>query len=328
MHFTRTGPDNLRRFTPTMLRSDLTAMGRIIRLETNSPALRHQVGKTFDHNGSAPSGPGDFVWRLVVEDVEEPHPPQGEISGMSVDGLHLFHIGQGSFFAVDRAARLAIGFVRGELVKDRQGFERLFLAPLFTATAESLGLTAFSAACLALEGKGLLVLGPSQECKTICCFAASKKGLQFHSNQVVFLDSLGGELRAWGDFWPADLGPESAKAFPELVNRGLAAGSGDSTVQGVEGLQLRARGTQSVRPACGVILSPHVGGIRIRKQMDRRAWEAMAQENCLVTNHERWGAEQDDMVRILGSLPAYQLDYRGDPFSVVEAFRSILEAAP
>jgi len=328
MHFARTGPDNIRRFTPTLLRSDLTALGRIIRLETNSPAILQQVNKTFDHCGMTPSGQGDFLWRLVVEGDEESPPPLAEISGMSVDGLYLLNIGQGSFFGLHRATRLAIGFVRGELVKDSQGFEQLFLAPLFTATAESLGLTAFSAACVALEGKGLLVLGPTQDYKTLCCFAASKKGLRFHANQVVFLESTAGELRAWGDIRPATLCQESVRVFPEFVSRALSASSGESAFQGLEGLQAHARGAQSVRPACSVILSTDGEGTPMRQLVDRREWEAIVEENCLVMNRQCWGAEHADVVHSLRRLPAYRLPYRGDPFSVAEDFRSILETAP
>ena len=328
MHFPRTGPDILRRFTPTQLVADLRAMGRTIRLQTNSPSILQQVGKAFDRYAPTLSGQGEFLWRLVVENDAGLHPPWPAFSGISADGLHLLNIGQNSFFGVDPKARTAVGFAAEELVNDDLGFETLFLSGLFTTTAESLGLTALSAACVGLGEKGLVVLGPPQSGKTMCCFAASTRGLQFHSDQVVFLDLVGGELRAWGDFWPLTFYPEATRLFPELEASAQPLQCGESTLLCLDKGTIPGTESHSILPSCCVVLTKPAERIAKMRTLGRLEWEAMIRQNCLLRDSARLGAEFAEVLRLLGNLPAYQLAHGGDPISAVELFRSILNTAP
>jgi hypothetical protein len=328
MDFARTGPDILRRFTPTPLVADLDAMGHTIRLQTNSPAILRQVGKAFHRFGSTLSGQEEFLWRLVGENDTGLHPPWPEPSGISVDGLHLLNIGQHSFFGVDQKARTGVGFVAEELVKDEVAFEKLFLAGLFTATAESLGLMAFSAACVALGEKGLVVVGPPQSGKTMCCFAATTRGLEFYSDQVVFLDSVGGELRAWGDFWPATFYPEATRIFPELEGSAQPLQCGEATFLCLDRNPFRVSEPRSIRPSCCALLTRSAERVAKITPLGRFEWEAIIRRNCLLRDGGHQGAEFGEVLRRLGSLPAYELAYEGDPASAVELFRSILDKAP
>ena len=129
----RTGPDIIRRFTPTPLVADLRAMNCAIRLETNSPAVLQQVCDAVGGRRSSETAPQRFLWRLVSDVGADSHLPWSAPSGFSANGLLLENIGQHNFFAVDAEARIAVGFVAEGLVNDPE-FEKRFAARLVSAT--------------------------------------------------------------------------------------------------------------------------------------------------------------------------------------------------
>jgi hypothetical protein len=133
----RTGPDILRRFTPTPLLADLRMMNGVIRLETNSPAILRQAREAAAGQSPLVTAPRRFLWRLVSNALADSHLPSAVPSAISAHGLHLENVGQHNFFAVDAEARIAVGFVTEELVHDR-GFVDLFLARMVSATAAAL----------------------------------------------------------------------------------------------------------------------------------------------------------------------------------------------
>jgi len=134
MHFVRTGPDLIRRFTPTPLAGELRAAGRAIRLETNSPRILLQISRTLDRYGRSERIEEPFLWRVVADRDAGLKLPWPNSSGFSADGLSVMNIGQRSFLAVDRAAHCAVGFVAEELLDDEIGFEQSFLERLFSIT--------------------------------------------------------------------------------------------------------------------------------------------------------------------------------------------------
>lgn len=134
-HFHRTGPDVLRRFTPTPLHLDLETPNGVLRVETNNSEILRQISGVL----RLPRATGErrFLWRLVSSgDADACSPPR--TSAISGDGLHLENIGQRSFFAVDALARLAVGFLAEALVSDGERFQQLVLAPLLSVTDRAL----------------------------------------------------------------------------------------------------------------------------------------------------------------------------------------------
>ena len=316
----RTGPDILRRFTTLPFVADLLVFGRAIRLETNSPIILQNVHAALEGCGPACSSTEGFVWRLVSDSEADLTPPWPDFSAFSTDGLHCENIDQRSFFAVDPATRMAVGFLADDLVNDALGFEEFFISRLFAATAVSLGLIAVSAACIAKNDKGLLVFGPTGIGKTVCCYAASKAGFQLHSDQVVFLDLQGDRLRAWGDFWPVAFYQGAENLFPELSALARPVQHKVSTPLCVERHRLSAFRPAGVSPIGLVVLQEEPSNAFRVVPLEPSRGEAIAWENCLCgrDEHSRLGLE--GILRALGHLPAYRLACKGDPFAVVEVF--------
>ena len=141
LHVARTGPDLIRRFTPTPLVADLGVAGGAIRLETNNQMILQQVTKALERYRRTETKQELFLWRLVSDNDAGLQPPWPDASTLSADDLYLINMGQRSFLAGDRSARCAIGFVAEALLEDEIGFEESFLTKLLSMTFDILSQT-------------------------------------------------------------------------------------------------------------------------------------------------------------------------------------------
>jgi hypothetical protein len=212
--------DPLRRFTATPLSADFRLMRRHLRVETNCAVVLEHTRRALDCYGPATSTLPDFVWRVITDPHSPLVPPWPEMSAFSDHHRRYINLGQRSFIAVDLNCREAVAFVSDGLVKDEVGFASIVLASLFYLCAGALGLTAISSACVASDGKGLLLFGVPRSGKTTSCFIARGQGYEFHADQAVFLEVEDGAPKAWGDFWPAAFHAEASTFVPELVKFG------------------------------------------------------------------------------------------------------------
>jgi len=198
-------------------------MGRTLRLESDSPMVLERTRSALAKYGGATSGACDFLWRLVIEPSSGGETPCLEMAALSDGRLSFVNVGQRTFIAVDLEAREAVGFVEERFAKDELGFERLFLAALATLTAPALGLTPVPAACVAQDGRGVLIFAPPLQGKTILGYFARRQGLELHADDFAFLEP---DLRVWGGLWPIAFHEEASDLWPELleITRPLASG--------------------------------------------------------------------------------------------------------
>lgn len=212
--------DPLRRYTETPLWADFRLMRRHIRVETNCPMILEQTRRTLDCCRSATSTLPDFVWRIVKDSHSPLVPPWPEMSAFSDRDRRYINLGHKSFIAVDLDCREGVAHVSEGLVKDQDGFASIVLASMFYLCAGALGLTAISSACVASDGKGLLLFGVPRSGKTTSCFIARGHGYEFHADQAVFIEMEDGAPKAWGDFWPAAFHAEASTFVPGLADFG------------------------------------------------------------------------------------------------------------
>jgi hypothetical protein len=296
-------------------------MGRAVRLETNSAALLERIRYALEvYGGAARSTRSDFLWRLVTEPDAAFEGQWPEMVAFSDAGLSLVNIGQRSFIAADLDAREVVSFLEERFTKDELGFERLFLAALVTSTAPALGLTPASAACVAQEDRGLLIFAPPRHGKTILGYVASKHGLEFHADDLVFLDS---DSRAWGEFWPIAFYEDAAQLLPELlaITRPFSyAGSAYLYLGRGMGNGSAAR---AVRPVSCVFLELKKGDAMQVARLSQNDVDARLDRNCLVQS----GALRPTQAEVLESLrrlPAYHLSYGCDPAQAASLFPRLI----
>lgn len=317
---TRAASDPLRRFRSTSLRTDVRLMGRHLRIETDSPSVISRVCELFDLSEPAPFGTPEFVWRIALERQEDGTTLWPPMTAFCDGSLRYIGLGRRGFLAADLAARQGVGCLPEPLSGDRIGFATVVLAGMLHLTAPAFGLTAVSAACVARQGRGLLLFGPPNSGKTTASYWASKQGMQFHADQAAFLEASGSEVGAWGDFWPAAFRPGTVRYLPELTTLGRPFRYGDRRFLCLDkGTGFPASRPRVTAAACiflerSVASPPRLVPLsppELRKQTFTNAGSSM---------------ESQAIFGLLEHLPAYRLQYGEDPRVAALLFRSVLDA--
>jgi hypothetical protein len=325
MPFTATSPDLLRRFTPTPLVADLTVMGRVVRLETNSRTVLDQAKFHFACYGTTSSGGVDFHWKIVAEESSDGAFAWPELTAFSQDGLSFAGIGHRGFLAVDAKEREAVAFLPEGLARDGPGFGRPFLAMLFLLTSRAVGLTAIPAASVTQGEAGLLIFGPPKCGKTLSSYLAARSGLQFHADQVVFLDGSAASVRAWGEFWAAWF-YDGAQAFlPELPAIARQFSYQGQSYLCMEKDQQPGAPRWVVPVACVFLERQNIG---IPQMTPLRSEEF---KRCLDEFGRLWTTQnlrhrESAVWKLLGRLPAFHLAYGDDPKIPGPSFRDLIES--
>ncbi|HET9177490.1 MAG TPA: hypothetical protein VFQ24_03945 [Terriglobia bacterium] len=315
--------DPLRRFRATPLNYQADLMGRHVRVETNSPIILKHAETFLDRLEGANTTPAQFLWRIVTEPGRETGAAWPQMAAFSDHGLRYINLGQRSFIAVDHGARQAVGVIPEHLANDETGFSSVYLARMFYLTAPALGLVTITAACVAMEGRGILLFGAPGSGKTTASYLSTRFGLQFHADQAVFLDRRGRTLRAWGEFWAAAFREDALQFLPELAGQTRPLVYCDRTFLCVskECLPSDAR---AVTPVSCIFLQREAGtSPRLEPIRQEEACRRLATVAPFVDNMGS-GPERDSVFKSLGRLPAYNLAYGNDPSEAAVFLRSML----
>jgi len=299
-------------------------MGRTVRLQTNSAAVLERARSILARYGGISSGACDFLWRLVSEASAGGEAPFPEMAALSDGGLSFVNVGQRTFIAVDLEARAAVSFLEERLAIDEWGFERLFLAALVTLTAPALGLTPLPAACLAQEGRGLLIFAPPGQGKTILGYLARQPGLEFHAGDLAFLEP---DLRVWSGLWPIAFHEEASDLLPELseITRPFASARGACLCWKQGGEHSPAAAT--VKPVSCVFLERKEGAAT-RVARLRQSEIEVHLERCGVVWEGRESSAQARVLEGLRGLPAHHLCYGGEPVEAARLLSKLIAVEP
>lgn len=320
-----TRPDLLRRFSSTPLAADLRLMGRTVRIETNDDAVLDLAWKFFGRYQDGTPGIPEFTWRLISEPDPKAPSTVVHVSAFSDPGLQYVNIGQNSFLAVDLETREAIGFLSDFFFQDEPRLRhRPPLDILFCMSAASLGLIALSGGCVGLTDLGVLVFGPPNSGKTTACYLAAKLGMEFHADQVVFLDMSGGPLRAWGDPFPAVFRPQTLEFLPELRESAHLSTYADLSFYYYEKSGLQSRRAKPVIPVCSVFLDRTIAGESQLMQVSREDAARRLRDYMLFEEDSRFDARVDEAINALAARPAYNLQYDSNPQIAAAFIRTML----
>jgi hypothetical protein len=316
--------DPLRRFTATPLGADFRLMRRHIRIETNCGLAMEYTRRALDCYGPATTTLPDFVWRVVTDPNSHLAPPWPEMNAFSDRQRRYINLGQRSFIAVDLSCREAVAFISERLVRDEVGFASIVLASLFYLCAGTLGLTAISAACIASEGKGILLLGVPRSGKTTSCFLARNQSYEFHADQAVFLEIELGTLTAWGDFWPAAFHAEASTFMPALAECGRQLLHRAASYLCMEKNSSPNAVAYSVVPTACIFLERGAADSPKLIPLSEREF-ARALDRSVPFNDDSAPQEACQAVRrALGKLPAFRLLYDTSPSTLTPFFHSLL----
>jgi hypothetical protein len=316
--------DPMRRFVSTPHVALLPVMGRTVRLETNSSKLlEHMVDLFAGYAGVSHLTP-EFLWRIVLEFDVSCRPPWPLRSTFSDEGIRYAQFGQGNFIAVDIEARETIAFVSEELFDDAPGFTSPFIDTLFYMNAAPLGLMPFASACISSGKQGLLVLGGPNQGKTTASYLAMREGLTIHADQSLFLELVGEELRAWGDFVPLAFRQETLQFLPELRSQTHPFSYCDFRFHYLPKPQRVTTESPFVTPTCCVVLErgtavvPRLERLETLDGSRRIAGHIAFRDETVVED------QQQRILAALSKVPVYRLAYGRDPREAVPFFRGLL----
>jgi hypothetical protein len=316
--------DPLRRFTPTPLCADFRLMRRHIRVETNCGLAMEYTRHALDCFGPAATTLPDFVWRVVTDPNSHLAPPWPEMNAFSDRERRYINLGQRSFIAVDLSCREAVAFISEGLVRDEVGFASIVLASLFYLCAGILGLTAISAACIASDGKGLLLLGVPRSGKTTSCFLARNQGYEFHADQAVFLQIEHDAVTAWGDFWPAAFHAEASTLIPALAERGRQFVHRSASYVCMDKNSSSNAVAYGVVPTACIFLERGTADSPKLIQLSERDFARLLDQS--VPFKDDSGQQEPCLAvrRNLAKLPAFRLLYDNNPSTLTPLIRSLL----
>jgi hypothetical protein len=316
--------DPLRRFTPTPHKADLPVMGRTVRLETNSLKILQHAVELFAHYPGSPEGRPDFLWRIVIQSHPQMSPPWPKRSAFSDHGLRFAEFGQRNFLAVDLDAREGIAFLAEGLAEDDLGLTSPFIDTIFYLTAGSLGLVSLTAACVALGDKGLLVMGPANSGKTTTSYLAARGGIEFHADQAVFLEMDSGDLRAWGDFFPAAFRPEALQFLPELRASTRHFSYCDFNFYYLDKRRFQPPRAHAVIPIGCVVLDRESASVPHLVPLAKADFCRRLSEGLAFREDDRFEEQRVQILNALAELPAYRLAYGTDPAMAAHCLRQVL----
>ncbi len=318
-------PDLLRRFTPTPYAANVQLMQRTVRVETNSTKLLALTIKFFERHQHGTVQQPEFLWRLVCESDPRALSTAGELSAFSDAGLRYVNIGQRGFLAVDLKRREAVAFLAEQFVEGDPRFRhRPPLDILFCMTAASLGLTALSGGCVGVEDRGVMIFGPPNSGKTTASYLAAKLGMEFHADQVVFLDMSENSLRGWGDPFPAVFRPETLDFLPELRQTAQQSTYSDLSFYYFDKSPLQARWAQPVTPVCNLFLQRRSTGEPQLREMTREDAVSRLRECMLFNEDPQFDAQTTTALAALAAQPVYNLQYGSDPRIAAEFIEKML----
>jgi hypothetical protein len=313
-HATAERPDLLGRFTSTPHTTDVKLMQRTVRLETNTKAVLALAHEFFERHQHGRVGKPQFLWRIVCESDPQVQSTALRLSAFSDVGLRYVNIGQRGFLSVDLESREAMAFFSDQFVKGKTRFRhRPPLDILFCMTAASLGLIALSGGCVGVGDRGVVIFGPPNSGKTTACFLAAKLGMEFHADQVVFLDMDRKNLRVWGDPFPAVFRPETLDFLPELRQTARRSTYSDLSFYYFDKSPLQSRRAQPATPVCSVFLDR--GTTRETKLTRMTPEESVSRlRECMLFNEDaRFDTHIDVALSALAGEPVYKLQYGSDP---------------
>jgi hypothetical protein len=289
----------------------IEVVGRTGRVATNDQGLLNILSSIC-----APQSNGAAAFSLLAF-VHQGSSPSAELPYFR--GLHhlvFAKFGPSNLFVFDIANRIIRAAITGELAHDRAFWQQRLLPMAVGVFGAGIGVLPLHAACLSIDGRGLLIAGASGTGKSTLSLALAKNGADFISDDWTYIAYDDGELCAHGMSAPVKLLPDAAEYFPELRQHHLQISlNGELAYELPPGDSLKLRVEGQCNPDCLVFYERAPTGepdlVRLSGEQARRYIRASVEP--LPLQLSRIAEQRERIASRIAELPCWQFRHSGSP---------------
>jgi hypothetical protein len=219
---------------PTMARTPIAysthhmALGMRLRFETNDARIHAVAFDAFGPLVAPDRSEPDTIIRIFVHHVdEEPGFRPRQPLVRAYDGTFWIAASRSSVVSGSARTGIVTGFV-SETIADNADFLRSsFIQSPFLQIAQPRSLVAVHSACIARNGRSIMLRGDSGAGKSTLAYAALHHGYALVAEDVIFLRARSGrtegrippdDIEIHGLPWTMHLLPDAATLFPDLAS--------------------------------------------------------------------------------------------------------------
>ncbi len=316
-------PDFLHKDAETKLCEHFVAAGALCSLSTNSEQILDAARSTFQAVDS--SGPLDFRLRFWVDNTDTSRPPWPKPYVRGRDYLVFAGFDEGSSMLAELRSHRVIGRFSRRMAADLAHWQAVIFPMLLTIVSASAGIVELHCACVAKNGRGLLLAGPSGTGKSSLALALSQQGFGFLSDDRTFYSIEKGEPSVWGLPTPLKLRPEAIQWFDELREERLTDRRSGGPAFWLE--PERLAGVQRVRQcrptALIFLLRGDAPEFRLTSVSSSDARNRLNRE--MMAESPQADQKRSETIEKIAELPCWLLQYGGPPRLIAQQIDRHLE---
>jgi serine kinase of HPr protein (carbohydrate metabolism regulator) len=278
-----------------------------VEIATNSPAVIEAARESW---GSSPREFERAPIRIRVLVEEGGSDPAPEPAYRSQRGLMLIVSDRHNFACCDLLSRFGWCHTSTNMLADRGWFRWFFLEAMVYLLLVQDDVVAVHAACVARNGRGVLLCGASGAGKSSLAFACAQSGWTYVSDDSTLLLQGSGDREALGKPHQFRFRPEAVELFPEIEGRAACIRpNGKPTVE----VPVSAIPQVSTASRCRIervvfLNRRSTGGALARPLTSQEALDRLLLE-VPAYSEEVWRRHRDTVATLV-SAPAYELQYR------------------
>ena len=299
------------------------AAGAAWRLSTNSRPILKAAAQSFQAISDSHLT-ADLALRLWVDPQSQSCPPWPKPYVRGLEHLVYAGFSQDSSLVIDLRTRRVAGRLSVEFAADTQYWNRVVFPMLLSITAASLGITELHCACVAKDGHGLLLAGPTRSGKSTLSMALAQSGFGFLADDRTFCSSRDRTVSAYGSLTDLKLRNDSTSWFPQarLENVGHSNHS-EIRVQPESVGLLRIR---QCEPRLLIFLERHEATRCCFVPLAKEEAANRLQADLMVESSEVLHAQRH-LISLVTELPSFVLHYAGTPQAIAKELASCLDHA-
>jgi len=288
------------------IRQTLYPLGFPVGIATNSSAVAEAARESWGSFAREFDRPPIQIRVLVEDGGSDPAP---EPAYRSQRGLLLIVSDRDNFACCDLRARFGWCHISSHMLADRGWFRWFFLESMVYTLLDQDDVVALHAACVARNGRGVLLCGASGAGKSTLAFACAQAGWTYVADDATLLLQGSRDREALGKPHQLRFRPEAVELFPEIAGHAACIKpNGKPTVE----VPISALPNIATASRCRiehvVFLNRRSGSAFARPIPPPEALDRLLRE--LPAYSENVWRRHRDTVATLLAAPAYELQYK------------------